>query len=197
MSRAGGDIDRAVATAIRFLVLDADGVLTDGGIYIADGVDGQPFGLRRFHVRDGVGIHLLRASGIEPVIVSGRSSAAVRARALELGIEEVHQVSPWDKVAVVEGLLEARGLEWAQAACLADDLPDLAVLERVRLPAAVADAAPEIRAQAAWCSELPGGTGAVREFAEALLRARGAWEERVAHYLRRARPDDGTEEAAP
>lgn len=193
MSGPGGAIDRAVATAIRFLVLDADGVLTDGGIYIADGVDGEPFGLRRFHVRDGVGIHLLRAAGIEAVIVSGRSSPAVRARAVELGIEEVHQVSPWDKAAVVEGLLEARGMDWSEAACLADDLPDLAVLERVALPAAVADAAPEVRERATWRSGLPGGRGAVREFAEALLRARGAWEERVAHYLRRARPGDGEE----
>ena len=182
-------IDRESAARIRLVVLDADGVLTDGGIYVADGVDGEPFQLRRFHVRDGVGLHLLRRAGVEPVVVSGRSSPAVRARAAELEIEEVHQVSPWEKVEVVGTMLERRGLAWSEAACLADDLPDLAVLERVGLPAAVADAVPEVKARAAWRGELPGGAGAVREFAEALLRARGAWDEQVEAYLRRARAE--------
>ncbi|HKK08821.1 MAG TPA: hypothetical protein VKA44_08055 [Gemmatimonadota bacterium] len=184
-------IDRESASRIRLVVLDADGVLTDGGIYVADGVDGEPFQLRRFHVRDGVGLHLLRRAGVEPVVVSGRSSPAVRARAAELGIEEVRQVSPWEKVGVVGGMLERRGLAWTEAACLADDLPDLAVLERVGLPAAVADAVPEVRARAAWCGELPGGAGAVREFVEALLRARGAWDGQVEAYVRRARGEGG------
>lgn len=182
-------ISRERAEQVRLLVLDADGVLTDGGIYVADGVNGEPFQLRRFHVRDGVGIHLLRAGGIEAVVVSGRSSRAVRERALELGIDEVHQVSPWAKVDVVGRLLEDRGLAWSEAACLGDDLPDLPLMERVGLPAAVADAAAEVRERAAWCGELPGGLGAVREFAEALLRARGEWAERVKAYLDRARPD--------
>lgn len=190
---SGGAIERETARRIGLVVLDADGVLTDGGIYVADGTDGgEPFQLRRFHVRDGVGIHLLRAAGIESVIVSGRSSPAVRARAEELAIGEVRQVSPWDKVGVVGDLLADRGLGWEEAACLADDLPDLAVLERVGLPAAVADAAPEVRERAAWCGELPGGRGAVREFAEALLRGRGEWDERVRAYLERARRTDGS-----
>jgi len=165
-------IDRESASRIRLVVLDADGVLTDGGIYVADGVDGEPFQLRRFHVRDGVGLHLLRRAGVEPVVVSGRSSPAVRARAAELGIEEVRQVSPWEKVGVVGGMLERRGLAWTEAACLADDLP-------------------EVRARAAWCGELPGGAGAVREFVEALLRARGAWDGQVEAYVRRARGEGG------
>lgn len=185
------ELFRRVARRIRLLVLDADGVLTDGGIYVADGVGGEPFQLRRFHVRDGVAIHLLRAAGVEPVIVSGRASAAVRERALELGIEEVHQVLPWEKVAVVRGLADGRGLRWNEIACLADDLPDLALLERVGLPASVADAAPEVRSAALWCSTRRGGDAAVREFAEALLRARGEWEERVAAYVERGRGREG------
>jgi 3-deoxy-D-manno-octulosonate 8-phosphate phosphatase (KDO 8-P phosphatase) len=177
----------AIARRIRFLVLDADGVLTDGGIYVADGVGGEPFQLRRFHVRDGVALYLLRESGIEVAVVSGRSSPAVLERARELEIDEVHQVGPWEKVAVVGELLERRGLGWGEVACLADDLADLALLERVALPAAVADAAAEVRGAALWCSSRPGGQGAVREFGEALLRARGEWEERVAAYVARAR----------
>ncbi|MDP2480886.1 MAG: hypothetical protein Q8W51_06515 [Candidatus Palauibacterales bacterium] len=181
------DVFRRIARRIRLLVLDADGVLTDGGIYVADGVGGEPFQLRRFHVRDGVAVHLLRAAGVESAVVSGRSSAAVRERARELGIEEVHQVRPWDKVSVVRGMAEKRDLRWNEVACLADDLPDLALLEHVGLPAAVADAALEVREVALWCSERRGGDGVVREFAEALLRARGQWEERVAAYVARTR----------
>lgn len=186
-------IDPAVASRVRLLVLDADGVLTDGGIYVVDGADGDPYQFRRFHVRDGLAIHLLRRGGIEPVIVSGRDSPALRERARELEIEEVHQVTPWEKVPVVQGLLEARGHGWDEAACLADDLADAAVLERVALPAAVADAVPEIRARAAWTGEKPGGSGAVREFVEALLQARGQWEELVEDFVDFARGgEDGS-----
>jgi len=192
---AGGDdaghLATRLARGLRLVVLDADGVLTDGGIYVADGVGGEPFQLRRFHVRDGLGLHLLRTAGIEPVIVSGRSSPAVRERAAELGIGEVHQVDATEKVEVVEGLLQARGLQWREIGCLADDLPDLALMERVGLPAAVADAADEVRRAARWCSTRPGGQGAVREFAEALLRARGEWEDRVEEYVSRGRRPEG------
>ena len=184
-------IDPGLASRIRLVVLDADGVLTDGGIYVADGVGGDPFQFRRFHVRDGLAIFLLRRGGIEPVIVSGRDSPALRERARELEIEEVHQVDPRGKVPVVEGILEARGHAWDEAACLADDLADAAVLERVALPAAVADAVPEIRARAAWTGEVPGGRGAVREFVEALLRARGQWDEIVESFVARARGGEG------
>lgn len=184
-------MDPGAASRIRLLVLDADGVLTDGGIYVADGVGGEPFQFRRFHVRDGLAIHLLRRGGIEPVIVSGRDSPALRERARELEIEEVHQVDPREKVPVVEGLLQDRGLTWDQAACLADDLADAAVLERVALPAAVADAVPEVRARAAWTGEVPGGRGAVREFVEALLRARGQWDGLVEDFVGWARGESG------
>lgn len=179
------------ARNVELLVLDADGVLTDGGIYVADGVDGEPFQLRRFHVRDGMAVHLLRQAGIEPVVVSGRDSPAVRERARELRIDEVHQVTPWNKVPVVRGLLDDRGLTWSHAACLADDLADIAVMEAAALPACVADAVPEIRRRADWIGERPGGRAAVREFTEALLQARGQWDDVVEAYLERARGGSG------
>lgn len=184
-------IREETALAVELLVLDADGVLTDGGIYVIDGYDGEPYQLRRFHVRDGMAVHLLRQAGIEPVIVSGRGSPAVRERARELKIDEVHQVTPWNKVPVIGELLDARGLGWEDAACLADDLADIAVMEKAALPACVADAVPEIRSRAAWIGERPGGAAAVREFAEDLLRARHQWTEVVEAYLERARGGAG------
>ena len=179
--------DPDLASRIGLVVLDVDGVLTDGGIYWADNPDGRPYGMRRFHVRDGIGIYMLRQAGLEVALVSGKDSRAVRARARELGIDEVHQVPPWDKVATVDGVLDRFGLDWGRAACLADDLADLAVLEKVALPAAVLDAADEVRKVARWRGTVPGGQGAVREFAEALLRARGDWDDLVARYVERCR----------
>jgi len=181
-------LDRRVAGRIRLLVLDADGVLTDGGIYVSDGAgEGDAGQLRRFDVKDGLAVYMLREAGIEPTIVSGRDSPALRARARELGIEEVHQVPPWKKVTVVERMQEERGIAWEETACLADDLADLAVLERAGIPGAVADAVPEVRERASWQGTVPGGQGAVREFAEALLRSRGEWARLVERYVEAAR----------
>lgn len=179
------------ARNVELVVLDADGVLTDGGIYVADGVGGEPFQLRRFHVRDGMAVHLLRQAGIEPVVVSGRDSPAVRDRARELRIDEVHQVTPWNKVPVIEGILDERALSWSRTACLADDLADIAVMEEVALPACVADAVPEIRSRADWIGQRPGGRAAVREFTEELLTARRQWDDVVEAYLERARGGSG------
>lgn len=182
-------MDRDVARAIRLVVLDADGVLTDGGIYVLDGLDGRPFQLRRFHVQDGLAVKMLERAGIETAIVSGRDSPALRERARELGIREVHQVSPSEKVPTVEGMVGSRGLEWSQVACVADDLADLALMRRVGLPAAVANGVEEVKAEAAWISRRSGGEGAVREFVEALLEARGQWDDLVRAYVEAAEPD--------
>lgn len=176
-------IEPEAARRVGMIVLDVDGVLTDRGIYWTDPVDGESLGIRRFDVRDGVGLHMLRREGVPLAMVSGKESPAVRARGRELGIRDVHQVHPARKVEVVEQLLEGRGLGWEEAACLGDDLPDLALLRAVGFPAAVADAAPEVTAVARWQSDAEGGKGAVREFAEALLRARGRWTELVEEYV--------------
>lgn len=179
-----------LARQVRLVVLDADGVLTDGGIYVVDGPQGRPYGLRRFHVRDGMGIHFLQKADLEVAVVSGKQSPAVRARAEELGIQEVHQVGPFEKVRTVSGLLDRLGCGWDAVACLADDLADLPLLERVGLPAAVCDAVPEVRSRAVWQSTMAGGHGAVREFAEALLRARGEWSRLVEAYVAEGRPPE-------
>ena len=172
-----------VAERIRLVGLDVDGVLTDGGIYLAAGADGERIEAKRFHIMDGLGIRLLRESGVEVAIITGRVSHAVRLRAEELGISECHQDSSAAKLPIVDALLHRRGLSWDEFAFVGDDLPDLPVLRRAGLPAAVANAAPEVRAVAAWESRRSGGDGAVRELAEALLKARGAWVDAVARYL--------------
>lgn len=187
-------IPEELAARIRLVVVDVDGVLTDGGIYVMTDARGRPGDLRRFHVLDGMAAHLLRRAGLHLAAVSGKQSTAVRARMEELGIDESHQVHPFRKVAAVERILEARGLTWAEVACLADDLADVAVMEKAALPAAVANAVPEIRARAAWRGSVPGGQGALREFVEALLRARGVWEEVVEEYVRGCREGEAREE---
>lgn len=171
------------ARAIRVVVADVDGVMTDGGILLGAGSNGERIEMKRFHVRDGMAVHLLRRAGIEVAMVTGRQSHAVRLRAEELGITECHQGMGADKVAVVGDMLERREWAWHEVAYLADDLADVAALRRVGLPAAVADAVPEVRAEACWTSRRTGGTGAVREFAEALLNARNGWSVEAARYV--------------
>lgn len=127
---------------------------------------------------------LLEWAGVEVAIVSGRVSQATSIRARELGIRECHQDGGAQKVRVIKKMLDDRGLDWGQVAMLADDLPDLAVLRRVGLPAAVANATEVARRECLWQGEKVGGSGAVREFCEALLKARGEWEAQVERYVR-------------
>lgn len=177
-TRIAGDVARDV----RLVVLDVDGVLTDGGVYVGRLPDGSPVELKRFHIQDGLGVKMLQQAGIEVVVVSGRTSEATRIRAEELGIAECHQDPGAEKLPVLAGLLEERGLEWSRVAHLADDLADLPVLRKVGLPAAVADAVPEVRAASRWVGRRRGGHGAVREFSRALLEARGEWSNLVEEY---------------
>ena len=167
----------ARAARVRLLLLDVDGVLTDGRIVYAD--DGAE--LKRFHVRDGSGLKLWHAAGKRSAIVSGRKSAAVERRAGELGIRPVLQGRD-DKLAAFAEVLAATGLRPEQVCAVGDDLPDLPVLRRCGLAVAVADACPEARAAAHYVSTAPGGRGAVREAVEWLLKAAGRWDDLVARY---------------
>lgn len=175
-------IPRELALQVRVVLLDADGVMTDGGLYISEDREGPAEG-RRFHVHDGLAIHMLRRAHLGVAVVSGKVSIPVRRRAESLGITEIHQVSAFGKLEAVEDILERSGVTWAQAAFLGDDLADLPVLREVGLAAAVANAVPEVREAATWVGEVRGGDGAVREFTEALLRARGEWASLVDGYV--------------
>jgi 3-deoxy-D-manno-octulosonate 8-phosphate phosphatase (KDO 8-P phosphatase) len=174
---------RALADRIRLVVLDVDGVLTDGGVYLGATAAGARVEMKRFDITDGLGVRLLQESGMEVAIVTGRCSDAVRLRAEELRIRECHQDSSAAKLPIVLEMMERLGAGWDEVAFLGDDLPDLPVLRRAGLPAAVANAAVEVRAVASWVSTRRGGAGAVREFAEALLGARGGWTEAVERYV--------------
>jgi len=155
--------------SIRLLVLDVDGVLTDGRLWF--GPDGEQ--LKVFHVRDGHGIKQLQGAGVEVAVISGRRSAAVDARMRELGLRHVIQ-GAGDKQEALDALLLALDVPAAQAACLVDDLPDLPMMRSVGLAAAVADAHPDVLALADHVTRLAGGQGAVREFCDWLLAARTA-----------------------
>jgi 3-deoxy-D-manno-octulosonate 8-phosphate phosphatase (KDO 8-P phosphatase) len=176
--------DRERARRVRLVIFDVDGVLTDGGVYLGGTAAGEKVEMKRFEITDGLGIRFLDRAGLLVAIVTGRVSEAVRLRAEELKIVECHQDRSASKLPVVRDLLERTGISWEETAFLADDLVDLPVLRRVGFPAAVANAVAEVKEIAIWTGNRAGGSGAAREFAEALLRARGEWEETVAEYLR-------------
>jgi len=165
------------------VVLDVDGVLTDNGVYIGQTAGGEAVELKRFSILDGLGIKMLKESGLVVAVISGRESAATRIRAEELGIE-CHQDAGAAKLPALRDLMRRHGIDWADVAFVGDDLADLPVFRRVGVPVAVANAVAEIRALACWQTERRGGDGAVREFAEALLQARGRWAGLVEAYAR-------------
>jgi 3-deoxy-D-manno-octulosonate 8-phosphate phosphatase (KDO 8-P phosphatase) len=148
--------------------------MTDGGIVLDDrGVQ-----TKRYHVRDGTGLAVWRRLGYEVCLITGRTSQALVHRAEELGITHVIQGSR-DKAASLAEVLGTLGLDEQQAACLADDLPDLPMMKRAGYPMAVADAVPEVRAAARFVTTLPGGQGAVREAIEHLLKEKHRWSDAV------------------
>lgn len=166
------------ARALRLLLFDVDGVLTDGTLFMRpDGSDVKPF-----FIRDGAALVWAQREGLQVGILSGRASDATARRAAELGITLVAQGES-DKRAAYSKILTAQGLSDDQVAFMGDDMPDLPVLARVGLSAAPADAADEVRARVHWVSRHDGGKGAVREFVEMLLRMRGRWNAVIQGYL--------------
>jgi 3-deoxy-D-manno-octulosonate 8-phosphate phosphatase (KDO 8-P phosphatase) len=157
------------ARRIRLLVLDVDGVLTDGRLHIS--ASGEE--IKVFHVRDGSGLVALQRAGVAVAIISGRDSAAVTRRAAELGIRHVRQ-GVADKGAELDRLLGELGVSAEETACVGDDTPDAPMLRRAGLAIGVADAHPALLAAAHWTTRSNGGHGAVREVCDLLLSARGS-----------------------
>lgn len=166
------------ARHIRLLLLDVDGVLTDGRLYY--GNSGEE--IKAFDIQDGLGIKLLQRNGIQVGIITGRSSELLARRAGELGIELVVQGRE-DKLTALNEVLETRDYRLEDIAFLGDDLPDLAVIRRVGLGVAVANARPVIAEHALWQTTAHGGRGAVRELAELLLEAQDKLDTTLADYL--------------
>jgi 3-deoxy-D-manno-octulosonate 8-phosphate phosphatase (KDO 8-P phosphatase) len=152
---------------IQLLVLDVDGVLTDGRLYFA----ARGEALKAFHVRDGHGIKLLMNAGVAVAVVSGRRSDAVAARMHDLRVPHLVQACA-DKLAALHRLTARLGVDPLHCACLCDDTPDLPLMSAVGVAGAVADAHPVVLAAAHWISRSNGGCGAVRELCDAVLRAR-------------------------
>jgi len=156
------------AKKVRMLLLDVDGVLTDGRIIL----DNRGNELKAFHVRDGHGIKLAQRAGIIIGIITGRNAEVVNVRARELAIDEVHQGS-LVKIRVYDSLLAKYGLRDDQAAFIGDDIVDAGILKRVGLAVAVADCDPAVRPFVHWTTKSEGGRGAVREAINLILRSQG------------------------
>lgn len=168
----------ARARALRLLVLDVDGVLTDGRIVL----DGGESDVKAFHTQDGLGITLARAAGLQVAFLTGRSSRAVARRAAELHVDHLLQGRP-DKGRALAELRAAAGVEPAQVAAMGDDWIDLPMLLEAGLAACPADAVPEVRERCAFVAGRKGGRGAVRQFVDALLEARGQRLDLLERYL--------------
>lgn len=170
----------ADGAGIRVAFFDVDGVLTDGGLLM--GESGEA--LKRFNILDGLGLKLLQRAGITPVVITGRDSAPLRARLAALGISRAF-FGTEDKRPAAEATLKQLDLDWAQAAAIGDDWPDLPVLERCGFSAAPANAHAEVRARVHWITPSRGGEGAAREFCDLLLVAGGHYAALLAEARKR------------
>ncbi|HEX8267907.1 MAG TPA: HAD hydrolase family protein [Pyrinomonadaceae bacterium] len=166
------------AARIKLLLMDCDGVLTDGRITLLTGGDEQ----KTFHVRDGHGLVLLHRAGLRSGIISGRRSSLVDRRAKELGIEFVRQ-GTWNKIEDFEEILGQAGTALEETAFVGDDVTDIPLMLRVGLAVAVADAVPETKQAAHLITKENGGNGAVREVTDLILQAQGRWQELMSRYF--------------
>jgi len=158
------------AAKIKLLILDVDGVMTDGLILLND--RGEE--IKCFNVKDGQGLRLIMKAGVDVVLVTGRTSKAIEYRAKDLGIREIYQGID-DKESLCIELINSKRLNNEQVCCIGDDLPDIPMFNHVGLPIAVADAAVDVRNAACHVTKKGGGKGAVREVCELILKAQGSW----------------------
>ncbi len=165
------------ASRIKLLLMDCDGVFTDGKLFLLEAGEEQ----KSFHVRDGHGLVLFHRAGLKSAILSGRKSTAVDRRALELGISFVRQGS-LDKIKDFEALLHDAEVEEYEVATIGDDVTDIQLMRRSELAIAVADAVEETQAAAHYVTKATGGNGAVREAVELILKAQGRWNELMQSY---------------
>ena len=167
------------ASRIKLLLMDCDGVLTDGRLWLTEDGDEQ----KSFNTHDGLGLSLLHRAGLKSGIITGRASKAVTRHAAELGVEFVRQGEP-DKIAAFEQLLQQAGVAESEVAFVGDDLPDIPIMKRAELAVAVADAVAETRSVAHYVTRAKGGRGAVREVVELILKSQGRWHELAEDYLK-------------
>ncbi|HVG33826.1 MAG TPA: HAD hydrolase family protein [Pyrinomonadaceae bacterium] len=172
------EIERRAAR-IKLLLMDCDGVLTDGRIQLIGDADEQ----KSFHTRDGHGLVLFHRAGLSSGIISGRTSTALSRRARDLSITYLRQ-GALDKIKDFEELLAEAEIEESEVAFIGDDVTDIPLMERAELAVAVADATRETREAAHYVTQLPGGYGAVREVTEIILKAQGHWDDLMKRYIK-------------
>ncbi|MCE2657457.1 MAG: KdsC family phosphatase [Rubrivivax sp.] len=169
---------QGLGPGMRAAFFDVDGVLTDGRLFISE--QGEDF--KAFHVLDGHGLKLLAMAGIEPVVITGRDSPAVRRRMADLGVRECHY-GVADKLQVAQAWLDAKGVAWAEVAAIGDDWPDLPLLTRAGFACAPPNAHAEVISRVHHVTAAAGGAGAGREFSDILLMASGHYHARMAASL--------------
>ncbi len=170
---------RRRAKKIRLLLMDVDGVLTDGRIYLQPLPDGTATEMKVFYAQDGAGLKLLHRMGVRTGLITGRDSPATARRAREAEVDFVFQKRD-EKLPAYEEILRAAGVRDGETAYIGDDLPDLPVMARVGLAVAVANAAAEVKRAAHYVTARAGGQGAVREVVELILKAQGGWQKAIA-----------------
>lgn len=166
------------AKKLKLLILDVDGVLTDGRLFFDD--KGKEY--KCFHARDGHGIKLLRQTGVEVAVISGRKSNSVALRMKSLGVEYVYQGHE-NKIAAFNDIIQSLSILPEQAAHVGDDLLDLPIMKRVGLSIAVNDANDPVKEYADWCTKTPGGQGAVREICDFIMQSQGTFESILKSYM--------------
>lgn len=172
----------ALAKSIRLVCLDVDGVLTEGGIYLGD-VAGQRMEFKKYDIQDGLAMRMLQRAGVLVAVITGRVSESVALRGKELKVDELVQDQHARKLISLREITARRGIAMNEVAFVGDDLPDIGVLRVVGLAVAVANASRDALEASRYRLANKGGDGAVREFAETLLRARDEWKELVEWYV--------------
>ena len=181
MIKTGRKIPASVvkrARQIKVLLMDVDGTITNGAVTLLSQPDGTALEIKTFDAHDGQGLSLARTAGVRTGVITGRESAALRRRARELDVEFVYEKQP-HKIAAYEEILKKTGVPESAVAFLGDDLPDLPIMRRVGLAAAVGDAAMEVKLAAHFVTQAIGGKGAARELVELILKSKGIWEEMI------------------
>lgn len=179
-----------VLAGVRLLVLDVDGVLTDGRLFY--GPDGEA--LKAFNVKDGLGIRMLMDSGVEVAIITARNAPALHARMRDLRVQHFYPGRP-DKLTALEALVGELGLTFEQAAYVGDDVLDLPAMRRVGVPITVSDGHPDVKAEAQVIAPCGGGQGAVRAIADAILKAQGRYDAALARVFGDAPQGKGLDKA--
>jgi 3-deoxy-D-manno-octulosonate 8-phosphate phosphatase (KDO 8-P phosphatase) len=170
-----------LASQVRLLLMDVDGVLTDGHLFNVPGPDGKMVETKGFDSQDGIGLQWLSWHGIKTGVISGRQSPATEERARQCKMSYVYQ-GHIEKIPILEEILAKAQVSSAEVAYIGDDFTDIVIMHRVGLAIATANARAEVKREAHYVTEAPGGSGAVREVVELLLQSRGLWPEILKHY---------------